>query len=115
MANKVKVAISIDPALLKRVDSAAESLKMSRSRFIDNALAEALSESEGVTKAMGNEVVRDAFFQAMTQPGVLRGLAEAMGAKLSGTDLASAQSMLGHLRPQGEKKAKRKASKGAGG
>jgi predicted transcriptional regulator len=114
MAHKVKIAISIDPALLKRVDSAAESLKMSRSRFIDNALAEALSESESVTKAMGNEVVRDAFYEAMTQPGVLRGLAEAMGAKLSGSDLAAAQSMLGHMKPTA-KPGKRKASKRSGG
>lgn len=100
MANKLKLAITFDPVLLKRVDAAARGLNMSRSAYMESACRSVLDESEGMAKAMGNEAVREAFFGAMTDPRVLQGLAEAMGAKLSPHQLKDAAGMIPALKKE---------------
>lgn len=97
MAKKLKIAIAISPDLLKRADKHAAGLRMSRSAFIEAALQDSMEDTEQFATAMGNSAVRNSFLSALQEPGVLKGLAEAMGAKLSPLDLASAKDMLGSM------------------
>ena len=83
MGHKLKLAITFDPVLLPRVDAAAKSLGISRSKYIEQACLTVLNETEHVGRALGNEAVREAFFRAMTDPKVLRGMSEAMGLDLT--------------------------------
>lgn len=75
---KVKVAITIAPSIVNRIDAAARVLKLSRSAWMEQACRAALDESEQLVKVMGDEVVRRAMVKALGEPGVLASIARSM-------------------------------------
>lgn len=77
-----KVSLSIDEALLKRVDALAETLGTSRSACMCDLMRDALDEAEAQAKVIGDPVVMGAYLQAMQQPGVVAALARAMGEQI---------------------------------
>lgn len=111
-AKKLKIAITFAPDLLQRVDAAARGLGISRSAYIEKAVLSVLDESEQMATAMGNPHVRDAFFEAFTQPGVLKGIADAMGQNVGPSALATLKGMMGSMGEESAKKSAKKAGKG---
>lgn len=83
MARKTKIAISIDPALLKDIDRIAKAEGRSRSYVIELAMRESVGLQLEVVKAMSNPVVSGAFVKALTDKGVMAEMLKAMGSKAS--------------------------------
>lgn len=104
MAASTRVTIALGPVLLKRIDEAAEGVGLSRSAFICGAVEEYLNQSGAMLKAFANPRVRDAYFRALTAPGVAQGLARAIGHELSKKEQAELDDLLGKMK--GRKEAK---------
>jgi hypothetical protein len=111
-AKKLKIAITFAPDLLQRVDAAARGLRISRSSYIEKAVLSVLEESEQMATAMGNQAVRDAFFEAFMQPGVLKGITDAMGENVGPNDLKALKGMMQSMSDESDKKSAKKAGKG---
>jgi len=80
---KPRVTITVDAAHLRRVDRLAKRLGLSRSGFLAEAIKSYLDEAEMQAKVMGDPIVLRAFSEAMTRPGVMSAIAEALGAQLT--------------------------------
>ncbi len=80
---KPRVTITMEAAHLRRVDRLAKRLGLSRSGFLAEAIKSYLDEAEMQAKVMGDPIVLRAFSEAMTRPGVMSAIAEALGAQLT--------------------------------
>jgi hypothetical protein len=99
-----KISMSMRPALLKRVDRAAETLQLTRSEFLQRVVESYLDESELQVKALADPVVRAAFLQAMMTPGVPKAMAAALGEELSPDQQQQLFEMLGSPAKKGKKR-----------
>ena len=98
-AKKVKISITVDADVLKRVDRLAKSLKENRSSVMGDLLADALEQNEAALKAASDPVLMGAFMRAMAEPGVMRGMAEAVRQDLTDDQLrmfTEAAEQIGH-------------------
>ncbi len=78
MAARPHISISMEAEILKRVDKLVKLTKSNRSRLIQDLVSEGLDWNESSIRATSNPLVMGAFTRAMSEPGVMRGLATAM-------------------------------------
>lgn len=93
-----RVTISVPPGVLKRIDTAARALSMSRSEFISNVMDDHLAEGQAIIGALSDDRIRNAFHEAFTRPGVLKALTSEMGQELSDSQR---QKFLQFIKPSG--------------
>jgi hypothetical protein len=105
MASSTRVTIALTPVLLKRIDEAANGLGLSRSAFMVGAVEEYLNQSEAALKAFANPNVREAYFRALNAPGVVQGLAKAIGEEFTAKDKAQLDELIGRV--QGKREGRR--------
>ena len=86
-AKKLKLSITLDAELTKRVDRLAKAAKSNRSKVIEDLVADALEQHETMLKAATDPVVMGAMMRAMSDPGVLRGIATAVRSDLTDEQL----------------------------
>lgn len=72
------VTVSMRISLIERCDRYAEALDLSRSAFFSQAMEDFLAEAEMHEKLFTNPRVMHAFTEALSKPGVLSSIAEAM-------------------------------------
>jgi hypothetical protein len=82
-SKKYMCSMTIDRALLKRADVAAEKLGMSRSQFFQEMVRRGLDEAEGAASLVRDPIVTRAFASALSVPGVMQSLAKALGDELN--------------------------------
>jgi acetolactate synthase regulatory subunit len=87
MAGHVKVSLSLRPDTLKRVRALAELHGVKVSTMADELMLDALESAELTAEATRNPVVMAAVTRAMSEPGVLRSLLDAMKADLTDEQL----------------------------
>lgn len=75
---KRQCSFAIDPALLKRVDSSAAKLGVTRSELLGELVSDAMESVEAEAKLLSNPRVMKAFAEAIASPGVMRAMTEAM-------------------------------------
>jgi predicted transcriptional regulator len=76
------VTVTLEKHLLKRVDSVARALALSRSRLLEQLVRDGIEEQETWARALANPLIAKALGLAIGQPGVLKAMAEAMGEEL---------------------------------
>ena len=96
-AHRKTVTVSMDPALLKRVQRVSDRLGVPRSQFICSCIIDALDESEMQAKLLGDKKVMGAFHKAMSSPGVMSSLARAMGEEITDKQQTQLRDLLGGL------------------
>lgn len=87
MAGHEKVSLSLRPDTIRRVRDLAGVYGVKVSAMADELLADALDAAESVAAATKNPVVMAAVTQAMSQPGVLRSMMDAMRSTLTDDQL----------------------------
>jgi hypothetical protein len=75
---KVRVAVTMDPVVLRAVDVRAKQLQVSRSAFIEQAVRGEVEETGAMAELVTNPVIREAFFSAFGSDEVLRAFAGAL-------------------------------------
>lgn len=80
---KIRVTITIDPALIRRVERAAKKIGSNRSAFIESAVRESIADAEGIANILGDDVSRRAFLSALAQPGIVQSIGRSMGEQLN--------------------------------
>lgn len=104
---KIRITITVDPALVRRVERAAKKIGSNRSAFFESAAREAISDAEGVASILGDDVARAAFLTALAQPGVVQSIGRSMGEQMTQDQV---QQMLGYIDSKaGSPKSKRSA------
>ena len=86
-AKKLKLSITLDAEVTKRVDRLAKATRSNRSAVLEALVIDALNQNEAAIKASADPVVMGAFMRAMTEPGVIRGVAEVLRHDLSDEQL----------------------------
>ena len=79
---RLVIAVTVDPELLLRLDAVAEALSLNRSQMLEQLVRDGIEEQETYARALSNPLIAKAFGAAITQPGVLRAMAAAMGEEL---------------------------------
>ena len=82
-AKRLKLSVTLDAEICKRVDRLAKLCRSNRSRVLEDLVIDSLEQNEAAMKAATDPVVMGAFMQALTQPGVVRGLADAIRSDLT--------------------------------
>lgn len=104
MARKVKVSVSVDENLLRRIDRVAKHKRVSRSAEIETAVRDHLDSTEMMVKAFANDQLRDAFIRAFSAPDVVRQFAAVMQEDLSDEQLRLFSDVVQKLRASKRKK-----------
>lgn len=79
---KQKITMSVDIALVARIDKLAAAVGQSRSAWIEALLREAIEDEETSVKALTDPVVGPALLNMFKDRDVLRGLARVMSEEL---------------------------------
>jgi predicted transcriptional regulator len=78
-----KLSITLEAEIVKRVERLAKLAKTNRSRMLEELVMDAIEQTETNLKLAVNPAVMQAMMSAFSQPGVLRGFADAVRADLS--------------------------------
>lgn len=84
---KTKIAIAIDPAVLRDLDRVVKAEGRSRSSWIERVIREALNQELELVKALSNPLVADAMAKAFGNEKVLKAMYLSMGEKASAADV----------------------------
>lgn len=84
---KRRITLTLDPALVKRVDRMAKATRESRSAVVEDLLRDGLEDQEMFVKAMGNPLLRESLGRAFASKDVLRQMAAVIGDDLGDDQL----------------------------
>lgn len=87
MARKVKISVSVDENVLRRIDRVAKHKGTTRSAEISAACRDYVEDTEMMVKAFANTELREAFIRAFSAPEVVRQFASVMQEDLSDEQL----------------------------
>src|SRR5674476_229708 len=82
------LAAAIDTDLVVRLDKVAAARGVSRSKYVEEIVRDALDEDEQVVRALNDPVLMPAMMGAFAKPEVLRAMAGVMRAEMSDQQLA---------------------------
>lgn len=107
VAKKVRIGLTLDPSVVKRVDRVAKAQRKSRSAWIETACLDQLSQAEMFVKMTQQPELASAFARAFGDPSVMRRMAEVMGQELTDDQLDLFTVTLDKL-TEGQPKSKRR-------
>lgn len=84
---KMRISLTIDPAVVKRINRVAKAQKKSRSAWIETACQDQLGQAEMFVKMTQQPELVQAFGRAFGDPSVMRQMAEVMGQELTDDQL----------------------------
>ena len=73
------ITVTLLPELVDKLDQLAAKKDMSRSALIESLISDRMESVQAEAMFMQNDVVRNAFFEAMTSPGVIAEMMKATG------------------------------------
>jgi hypothetical protein len=82
-AQRRPISISLPIVLIKQLDKLAKTAGTTRSKLIEDLCDDGIHQAEATIRAASDPTVMNAMMRALVQPGVLRGLSEAMREDLS--------------------------------
>lgn len=88
MTRKIRMSVTVDPVLLRKVTKAAKTLGISRSEFVEKGLVEVLQSKQAIVALMENEMLRKTFLNTFSDVSVLREVARVMGQNLDDKQLS---------------------------
>jgi len=109
-APKTRVTITIDPALLQRIDAVCEAMGSPRSSMIELMIEQGIDRREGLVRDMENPMLRLLARALSTQPKMVTGILQMLGDQIDEEDEEWVRS---GLREQIERGKKRQADKQA--
>jgi hypothetical protein len=109
--NKIKVTMSLDAELLRRIDAVAELRDEKRSQAVERILKGEINSEEGYLRDMENPVLRGLHSALTSSPAAMRLLAKAVGEHLSAEDFERIQEVAPKHRKAGAERQKRSKSK----
>jgi hypothetical protein len=108
---KERITVTLDPALLERLDVIAEARGDSRSAVIERCVRYGLAEEERFLKVMENPVTRAVFEVLAESPMLMSSIATVVGDELSPGEL---EKIAESVKKQGKRGRERSAAKRAG-
>lgn len=111
MAARVRVTICMDGAILRRIDRVARSTGMSRSRWIEGQLVDAVTSEETAIQVVTDPVLGPAIMGVFADRGVVTRMVEVMKGELSSKQIELFQERLESLAGKPSKMAKHGAMK----
>jgi hypothetical protein len=109
MDNKVRISMTIDPKILKRIDAVCDAREEPRSAYIERVLKHSLREEEAYLEEMESPLWRG-IYKALSSPGTLTMLAKVLGDELSDEDKAQMATAVRKHAKRGQERAKQKQS-----
>lgn len=106
--SKLKITISVDPGLLRRIDTVAESRVESRSAVMERMLFEAIEKEEEFLGDMEKPIPRAVITALVTSPVVMRAIASIAGKTLTDEDLKRMQERIPVHVAKGKERQRRK-------
>ena len=105
-ATKVRLTVTINTELVRRVDAAAAKLHQSRSAFMESLIRSSLVEADGVASVMSNPKLLNAFYAAFAVPGVLESFTTAFQNKLTREETQPVRAFMSTGAPKSPKRRK---------
>lgn len=80
---RVRATVTLEARTLRKIDALAKKFGMNRSRTMEQLLEDQLEHTTAAARAFANPLVREAFFKAMTTPGISGAVAKSLKHELT--------------------------------
>lgn len=105
------ISISLEPALIERVDRIAEARGETRTDVIERAILNALDGEEKFLERLENPVFREVVTRLMAQPEVLDAIGAVVSERISPTDMERMKAAAPRLKEAGKRRASHRKGK----